>query len=136
MNLFETTCSKLVEDKMRYQALLRRFEQLKAGFKRLAEERNSPVPGIKYEEKEGALLVSFLDRRIRGSMRYRRPKGVVHVEDVSTAGQPPASINIPFDEDGITDQPGGIDGGNLSLASPGANVTSRFSIDAALERDS
>ena len=56
MNLFETTCSKLVEDKLRYQALLRRFEQLKAGFKRLAEERNSPVPGIKYEEKEGALL--------------------------------------------------------------------------------
>ena len=51
MNLFETTCSKLVEDKLRYQALLRRFEQLKAGFKRLAEERNSPVPGIKYEEK-------------------------------------------------------------------------------------
>jgi len=126
----------------RYESMRAHFERVFAQAKRLAEEPESPLKGKGLVAKmdAGAILIEFLDRRVRISMRYDREKGrgVLHVDDESAVrpGRAPETFErIEFRGTGETDLVN-EHGDQLTLATPGdcMLLVARL-IDTALDRD-
>ncbi|HKQ24068.1 MAG TPA: hypothetical protein VJT81_06455 [Burkholderiales bacterium] len=138
---FARTIDELNRSGARYNTLHGHFERFCAQAKRLAEDSDSPLRGLLANMDGDALLVQFLDRRIRISMRYDRKtlKGVLHAEDESAVrpGLAPETFErVPFDGAGETALSGGEHGDNLNLSLPADCLTLLVRlVDAALGRD-
>jgi len=122
----------------RYATMRAHFEQVFAQAKRLAEEPESPMKGqgLLVEMDAGAILIEFVGRRIRISLRYDRKtgRGVLHVEDES-ADLPETFERIEFRGTGETDLTN-EHGDKLNLSQTGdcMLLVARL-IDTALDRD-
>lgn len=138
---FARSVQDLNQSSERYQTMQGHFERFCAQAKRLAEEKESPLKGLRAKMDQGALLVEFLDRRIRICMRYDRKteKGVLHAEDESAVrpGRDPETLaRVPFNGIGETELGGGQHGDKLNLGLPADCMTLVVRlVDTALDRD-
>jgi hypothetical protein len=139
---YESVIGDLKGSSAHYETMRGHFEQFCAQIKRLAEEQASPVKGILRAKMDGgAILVEFLDRRIRISARYDREikGGVLLAEDESAVlseRAPETFERVPFNETGETDLGGGLYGGKLNVGVPADCMTLALRlVDAALDRN-
>lgn len=142
----EKPFTKLIDD---LKAISTRYDTVRTHFGRvfmqaeaLAQHPDSPMKGqgLKAKMDAGSILIDFLDRRIRISMRYDRKtgKGVLHADDESAVrpGRPPETFaRIEFTGKGDTDLLGEEDD-KMTLSEPAdcMLLVVRL-IDAALDRD-
>ncbi len=139
---FERSIDDLKGISARYEIMRAHFERVFTQAEGLAADPASPLKGqgLRVKMDAGAILIEFVDRRIRISMRYNRKtgKGVLHVDDESAVrpGRLPETFErIEFTGKGDTDLVG-EDEDKLTLSEPAdcMLLVARL-VDTALDRD-
>ena len=135
---FDKLGAELNHARARFQEMQSHFERFCAEAERFNEPQ-SPVKGVTVKREGQMLFVTYLDRRIRISMRFdhKAAKGPLHVEDLSATERQIKTVpRIPFDDSGQTDLGRGEEPGKLTLAeAPDCKRLALHCIELALDQD-
>ena len=130
----------LMEDFQSYETLREHFESFCKAAQQLIEA-GTGIQGLKAKTDDHALILEFIDRRIRVTMRRDRKAkmGALYVKDVSNRrpdDKPMFVTAIPFDHRSETELAGGMHADKLHLTVPhDAVALALLIVNTALDKD-